>query len=191
MYPRLLQELHKRVTLSAEQEAAIVSHFTPKKLKKRQFLHQEGDINQRMSFVEKGALYSYSTDAHGAQHVVQFGFEGWWIGDLYSFFTQKPSRLNVEVLENCEVLTLSRESHELLLQTIPPYETYMRILYQNAYVALLNRIENSLGLSAEEIYNRFLEQYPFIFSRVPLHLIASYMGITPVTLSRIRRQTAS
>lgn len=66
----------------------------------------------------------------------------------------------------------------------------MRILYQNAYVALLNRIENSLRLSAEEIYNRFLEQYPFIFSRVPLHLIASYMGITPVTLSRIRRQAA-
>ncbi|SDH33214.1 cAMP-binding domain of CRP or a regulatory subunit of cAMP-dependent protein kinases [Dyadobacter soli] len=191
MYPVLLHELHKKVTLSAEQEAAIVSQFVPKKLKKRQFLHQEGDVTQRMSFVEKGAVYSYSTDTHGAQHVVQFGFEGWWIGDLYSFFTQKPSRLNIEVLESCEVLTLTLESHELLLKTIPPYETYMRLLYQNAYVALLNRVENSLGLPAEEIYSRFMEQYPFIFSRVPLHLIASYMGITPVTLSRIRKQAAS
>ena len=144
-----------------------------------------------MTFVESGALFSYSTDAKGAQHVIQFAFEGWWISDLYSFFTQEPSTLNIEVLEDAELLTIDREQHQQLLAQVPRYETYIRLLYQNAYIALQRRVESTIGLTAEEKYVRLLDQYPTILQRMPLNLIASYLGVTPETLSRIRKQISN
>src|SRR5919202_2100478 len=189
MYERLLRSIAEKVSSTEEELRLCTSYFTPKKLRKRQYLLQEGDVCNRLAFVEKGALYSYSIDAKGVQHVIQFAFEGWWIADLYSFFTRTPSKLNIEALEESELLLLEREQHQKLLQEVPKYETYTRILYQNAYVALQQRIEGTLGLSAEEKYSRLMEQHPAILHRVPLHLIASYLGVTPETLSRIRKQT--
>lgn len=190
MYEILLHNLNDKITLTPDEQEIVKSYFIPKKLKKKQFLLQEGDIANRLAFVEKGALYSYSTGANGVQHVIQFAFEGWWIGDLYSFFTKEPSKLNIEVLEECELLLLEQAQQQALLKKIPPFETYTRILYQNAYVALQKRVESTIGLSAEEKYNRLLEQHSFIATRVPLHLIASWLGVAPETLSRIRKQMA-
>src|SRR6478672_2297667 len=182
MYEVLLKSIAEKVSSSVEELQICSSYFTPKKLRRRQYLLQEGDICNRLAFVEAGALYSYSTDNKSALHVIQFAFEGWWIADLYSFFTKEPSKLNIEALEDCELLLLSREQHERLLKDVPKYETYTRILYQNAYVALQRRIEGTLGLTAEEKYTNLLDQYPSILNRVPLHLIASYLGVTPETL---------
>ena len=190
MFEILLKSIAEKVPLTEEDVQICKSYFTPKKLRKRQYLLQEGDVCNRLAFVEKGTLYSYTIDAKGVQRVMQFAFEGWWIADLYSFFTQEPSKLNIEALEECELLLLNREQHQQLLKEVPKYETYTRILYQNAYVALQQRIEGTLGLTAEEKYSRLLEQFPSIINRVPLHLIASYLGVAPETLSRIRRQLA-
>ena len=184
----LLKSIREKVAATEEELQICKSYFTQKKLKKRQFLLQEGDVCSRLAFIEKGALYSYTTDAKGGQHVIQFAFEGWWISDMYSFFTQEPSNLNIEALEDCELLLIDREQHHQLLTEVPKYETYIRILYQNAYIALQRRVESTIGLTAEEKYNRLLEQYPFILQRIPLNLIASYLGVTPETLSRIRKQ---
>lgn len=188
MYERLLKSIAEKVSVPQEELQLCKSFFTPKKLRRRQYLLQEGDVCNRVAFVEKGALYSYSIDAKGIQHIIQFAFEGWWIADLYSFLTKEPSKLNIEALEESELLLLDREQHQQLLKTVPQYETYTRILYQNAYVALQRRIEGTLGLSAEEKYLHLLKQHPSILNRVPLHLIASYLGVTPETLSRIRKQ---
>ncbi len=188
MYEVLLKSIAEKVESTVEELQICKSYFTPKKLRRRQFLLQEGDICNRLAFVEKGSLYSYSVDEKGVQHVIQFAFEGWWIADLYSFFTMEPSRLSIEALEDSELLLLDREQHNNLLKNVPKYETYTRIIYQNAYVALQRRIEGTLGLSAEEKYTRLLEQFPAILNSVPLHLIASYLGVTPETLSRIRKQ---
>ncbi len=190
MYEILFQKLNDTTPFTPEEQEIIKSHFIPKKLKKRQFLLQEGDIANRLAFVEKGALYAYSTDDKGIQHVIQFAFEGWWISDLYSFLTKEPSQLNIEVLEDCELLLLDQEQQQILLKEVPRFETYTRILYQNAYVALQKRVESTIGLSAEDKYARMLDQYSFIANRVPLHLIAAYLGVTPETLSRIRKQMA-
>ena len=187
----LLQSIREKVSATDEELVICKSFFTPKKLKKKQFLLQQGDVCNRMTFVESGALFSYSTDAKGAQHVIQFAFEGWWISDLYSFFTQEPSTLNIEVLENAELLTIDREQHQQLLAQVPRYETYIRLLYQNAYIALQRRVESTIGLTAEEKYVRLLDQYPTILQRMPLNLIASYLGVTPETLSRIRKQISN
>lgn len=190
MFEQLIRSIQDKVPATEEELQLCKHYFTPKKLRRKQFLLQEGDVCNRMAFVEKGSLYSYSTDAKGNQRVIQFAFEGWWISDLYSFFTKEPSSLNIEALEDCELLLLDHEQHNYLLQKVRPYETYTRILLQNAYVAMQRRIEGTIGLTAEEKYSRLLNQYPACLTRVPQHLIASYLGITPETLSRIRKQMA-
>ena len=189
---QMLLKSFREKTGADEAELEICQRFfVSGSLKKKQFLLREGEVCNRLAFVEKGALFSYSTTAKGAQNVIQFAFEGWWIADLYSFFTQEPSKLTIEALEDSELYLIDRHNHQQLLATLPKYETYTRLLYQNAYIALQRRLESTIGLSAEEKYRRLLEQYPELLHRMPLQLIASYLGVTPETLSRIRKQIAS
>lgn len=188
MYEQLRKSIHKYVSLSDDEWELCKNNFRPKRMQKRQFLLQEGDICQQIAFIEKGALFSYSVDQSGNQHVMQFGFEGWWIADLHSFFTDTPSTLNIEILEDAELLLIDRKNHDQLMQEIPGYERYQRIIIQNAYVALQQRVENALGRTAEEKYTRLIKQQPEFINRVPLHLVASYLGMSPETLSRVRSQ---
>jgi CRP-like cAMP-binding protein len=191
MYKLLLEKLLEKVTLTLDEQEIIKSNFIPKKLRKKQFLLQAGDVCNRITFVGKGVLYTYSTDEKGNQHIIQFAFEGWWITNLYSYFTKEPSILNIEVLEECQLLQLSRENEEILFKKVPAFETFQRITYQHAFVALQRRVQSMLELSTEEKYNRLIEKYPHIAMRIPLNLIASYLGVTPETLSRIRKQMIS
>ena len=192
MFQQLQKAIKNKVTISDDELSELYRHFTPKTIRKKQLLLEEGDVCNRVAFIEKGTLFSYSTDEKGGVHVMQFAFEGWWMSDLFSFLTGEPSKLSIEALEDCEVLLISKDKHAELLEKMPVFESYMRQLYQNAYVSLQRRMEETIGLTAEEKYSRFLNG-PFsgLLSRVPQHLIASYLGITPETLSRIRRQFAS
>ncbi|MEL7832914.1 Crp/Fnr family transcriptional regulator [Fodinibius sp. Rm-B-1B1-1] len=186
MFEQLYQSIHENVTLTDEEWKFCKNSFRPKRMLKRQFLLQEGDVCRQIAFIEKGALYSFSMDEKGTRHVMQFGFEGWWIADLHSFFTETPSTLNIEVLEDAELLLIDHKNHNKLLKEIPAYEKYQRIIMQNAYVALQQRVENALGRTAEERYCRLIERSPQFMNRVPLNLVASYLGMSPETLSRIR-----
>lgn len=191
MHKLLLKKIGEIADLTYDEQEIIKRNFLPKKLKKRQFLLQEGDVCDRFTFVTKGTLVSYSTDRRGTEHVISFAFDGWWAGDLTSLFGKEPSRLTIEALEPCELLQLKADQQERLFTQIPTYEKYTRIKYQNACVALQKRIESSLGLSADEKYRRLIKQSPLIASKVPQHLIASYLGVTAETLSRIRKTTAA
>lgn len=186
MYQVLKESFEEHVSLSDEEWEMCKNNFRPKRMLKRQFLLQEGDVCRELAFVEKGALYSYTVDSKGNQHVIRFAFEGWWMANLQSFFTGNPTTLNIEVLEDSELLMLDRKNHEKLLDEVPAYERYHRIIVQNAYVALQQRAENALGLTAEEKYSRLIEQNPEFMNRVPLNLVASYLGMSPETLSRVR-----
>lgn len=186
MYKQLFDSIHEIVSLTDDEWELCKNNFRPKRMLKRQFLLQEGDVCRQLTFVEKGALYSYSVDSKGNQHVLRFAFDGWWIADLQSFFTGSPSTLNIEMLEDSELLVLDRKNHEKLLENIPAYERYHRIIVENAYVALQQRVENALGLTAEEKYTRLIEYNPEFMNRVPLNLVASYLGVSPETLSRVR-----
>lgn len=186
MYQQLKESFQEHISLSEEEWEFCKNEFRPKRMLKRQFLLQEGDICRELAFVEKGALCSYSVDSKGNQHVIRFAFEGWWIADLQSFFTNNPSTFNIEVLEDSELLMLDRKNHDKLLGEIPAYERYHRIIVQNAYVALQKRVENALGLTAEEKYARLIQHNPEFMNRVPLNLVASYLGMSPETLSRVR-----
>lgn len=186
MFEQLYKGIHQHVSLSDDEWETCKNHFRPKRMLKRQFLLQEGDVCRDLAFIEKGALYSYTVDSSGNKNVIRFAFEGWWMANLHSFFTQKPTRLNIEVLEDCELLLLDRNNHEKLLKEIPAYAQYHRIIVQNAYVAIQQRLENALGLTAEEKYERLIEQNPEFLNRVPLNLVASYLGMSAETLSRVR-----
>lgn len=186
MYEQLYNSIHEIVSFTNDEWELCKNNFRPKRMLKRHFLLQEGDVCRDLAFVEKGALYSYTVDSAGNKHVIRFAFEGWWMANLHSFFTGKPTRLNIEVMEECELLLLDRDNHEKLLDEVPAYERYHRIIVQNAYVAIQQRVENALGLTAEEKYERLIEQNPEFLNRVPLNLVASYIGVTPETLSRVR-----
>ena len=187
MYEQLHKSILEHVTLREDDWEICKSYLRPKQVKKRQYLFREGELCRELIFVERGALYSFSLDDSGNKHVIAFAFEGWWISNLQSFLTGKRSRLFIEVLEDSNILMLNRENHEKLMEMIPTYERYHRIILQNAYVALQRRVENAIGLTAEEKYARLITESPAFLNRVPQHLIASYIGVSPETLSRVRR----
>jgi CRP-like cAMP-binding protein len=169
----------------------IKTYLTPKKLRKKQYLLQEGDVCRSIAFVEKGALREYSVDENGNEQIIQFAIEGWTISDLYSFLTGEPATYNIEALEDCELVLLSKSAHEDLLKKLQKYETYIRLQITGAYLAMQKRLTSAFSLTPEERYNNLVQAYPDLVQRFPQHMIASHMGLTPETLSRIRRRMKS
>ncbi|MDJ1471096.1 Crp/Fnr family transcriptional regulator [Xanthocytophaga flava] len=187
MYDLFFKKFRERVDLSPEEEIQIKTYLIPKKIRKRQYLLQEGDKCKHIAFVEKGALREYSVEG-GTEHIILFALEGWTVADLFSFLTGEPAVYTIDALEDSELVLISKSSHEELLQTQPKYETYMRLLITDAYIALQKRLTSSISLPIEERYKNFVETYPDIVQRVPQHMIASYMGLSPETLSRVRKK---
>ena len=190
MYEVFFESLKSKAGFRDEDLALVKTHLTPKKLRRKQYLLQEGDVCKNIAFVEKGALRTYTVDDLGTEHILQFALEGWTISDLYSFLTGEASTYNIDALEAAELVLVSKAAHEEMLQTIPKYETYVRLQVTGAYIALQRRITSVLSLTTEERYKNFTATYPNIVQRVPQHMIASFMGLTPETLSRVRKRMA-
>ena len=188
MYEIFFESLKSKAGFHDEDLALVRIHLTPKKLRRKQYLLQEGDVCKNIAFVEKGALRTYTVDELGTEHILQFALEGWTISDLYSFLTGEASTYNIDALEAAELVLVSKAAHEEMLQTIPKYETYVRLQVTGAYIALQRRITSVLSLTTEERYKNFTATYPNIVQRVPQHMIASFMGLTPETLSRVRKR---
>ena len=191
MYELLYKKISELITISDEELDFCKTLFVPKKLRKRQYLLQEGDVCKYNTFVSKGLLRSYTIDSKGTEHILQFAFEGWWIGDIYSFITENPSNFNIEALEDCELLLITKASMDMLFEKVPKFERYFRILIQNNLIATQKRLMGTLSETAEEKYTNLMNNFPGCLQRVPQHMIASYLGITRETLSRIRGQMAA
>ncbi|MBX0334305.1 Crp/Fnr family transcriptional regulator [Pontibacter sp. HSC-14F20] len=191
MYNLFFQHFNSKVQLTEDEQAHIKAYLTLKKIRKKQYLLQEGDVCKMIAFVEKGALRAYSVDENSNEHIIQFGLEGWTISDLFSFLTGEPATYNIDALEDSELVIISKSAHEELLQTMPKYETFTRLNITGAYLAMQRRLTSIISASVEERYQDFIALYPHIAQRVPQHMIASYMGLTPETLSRIRKRISS
>ena len=188
MYDLFFKELKEKVDFSENELGIIKEQLTPKKIRKRQYLLQEGDVCKFIAFVERGTMRSYTVDEKGAEHIMQFALEGWMIADLYSFLTAEPATYNIDALEDCELVLISKASHEKLLSSMWNYEKYIRLQLTNAYIAMQKRITSIISFTLDERYANFNALYPDIVQRVPQHMIASYMGLTAETLSRVRRR---
>ena len=191
MFELLYSKVIEKISITEEEFSICQNLFTPKKLRKKQYLLQEGEVSKYNIFVSKGLLRSYTIDEKGVEHILQFALEGWWTADLYSFFTGETSLFNIEALEDAEVLLITRPSWESLLQQVPQFERYFRILIQNSLIATQRRLMESMSETAERKYLNFRKMYPDSIQRVPQHMIASYLGITRETLSRLRRELAT
>ena len=191
MFNLFFRKFNEKVVLTPEEETFIKQFLTPKKLRKKQYFLQEGDTGKGICFVEKGALRAYVPDEEGNEHITAFAFEGWTIGDLNSFIRDEPATLNIDALEDCELMVISKQAHDELLQKMPKYETYIRMLVTDAYIALQRRTTIMISLPLEERYLAFTQMYPTLFQRVPQHMIASFMGLSPETLSRVRSRIAN
>ncbi|MBP2619210.1 Crp/Fnr family transcriptional regulator [Chryseobacterium jejuense] len=190
MFEVLLSHIQNKVDITDEQKSLIQSFFTVKKLKKRQYLLQEGDICRCLSFVSKGLLKSYFLDEKGNEHINMFAFEGWWISDFNSFIHQEKAVLNIDAVEDTEVLMITLENYEKMMQEIPAMDRYFRILYQNSLVTKDYRLIVFNGYTAEEKYLQLAQEKPEMIQRIPHNLIASYLGLAPETISRIRKKNS-
>lgn len=188
MFDTLLSHIQDKVDLTDQQKTELQSFFSVKKLKKKQYLLQEGDVCKYLSFVSEGLLKSYFPDGKGGEHINMFAFEGWWISDFNSFINQEKSVLNIDAVENTELLMITREDYEDLMLKIPVMDRYFRILYQNSLVTKDYRLIVSNSYTAEEKYREFAYKNPQVIQRVPHNLIASYLGLAPETISRIRKK---
>jgi len=185
---KLLYYFNKWSEISEEDEAIILSAFEPVTIKKKKDLLVSGQVCNYLYFITRGCLRSFYIDSKGVEHIYQIRMDNNWISDLESFFSQRPSKYNIEALEDSDLLKISHERMEQLLIEIPRLERYFRILFQKAYINALNRLNSTMWETAMDRYNEMLKEHPEIFQRVPLVYIASYLGITPESLSRIRKQ---
>jgi len=162
--------------------------FAPKMVKKRQFLLHEGSVCRYMAFIAKGAMRQYTIDAKGAEHIVRFGIEEWWMSDRESFTSLIPSRYNIDAIEDTQLLVATKENLVLLKDQSPSFVRLGQILDERSYIASQKRIEASIGYSAEEKVQNLMTNNPQFITRFPQNMLASYLGITPETLSRVRKR---
>lgn len=188
MFSLLRAHIEKRVHLTDEEFETSSGFFVFKTIRKHQFLLNGGDVCRYLWFVNSGCLRQYTIDIKGMEHIVQFAIQDWWVSDLNSFLSGLPAAHNIDALQDSEVLVLEKSARDKLLDNCPKMERFFRILLESNYVATHQRVVDSLSTSAEERYLKFIKTYPKLFEQVPQNQIASYLGITPQSLSRIRKE---
>lgn len=182
------KSVSKYVSLEPEEVMFFTSLFIPIQVRQGGFLDEAGEISKGFLYVDSGCLMTFITNKQGNDQVVQFSTSGWWTGDLNSFTRQTPATYSTKALADSEVFLLPKNSLDQLLGRIPKFEKYFRIIFQNSLITHQHRLVMAFSATAEERYQEFEEKYPVLEQFVPLKYIASYLGITPEFLSKIRRR---
>jgi CRP-like cAMP-binding protein len=181
-------ETVSETTLPEAEFELLKKAFTPKKLRKKQYFLQEGEVCRYMAFIIRGAMRQYSVDNKGVEHILRFGIENWWMGDRESLTMLTPSRYNIDALEESELLLVTNAQMQELILASPPVARTVRIMDERSQIASQKRIHASISYTAEERYLDLQKTNPVFLQRFPQNMIASYLGISPETLSRIRKQ---
>jgi CRP/FNR family transcriptional regulator, anaerobic regulatory protein len=182
----IVQNISKHISLTSEEELLFLSRIETKQYQAKTIILNAGEVCKHSYFVNSGLLRSFNINDNIVEHVLSFACEGWWIGDMYSLLSQKPGNLFIEVLEDAEVVLLSKENQEILYSEIPKLERFFRILTENSLVANQERLMDNLSLTAEERFDKFCKRYPTLIQKVPQKQIASYIGVTPEFFSKMK-----
>jgi CRP-like cAMP-binding protein len=182
----ILDNIGKIVTLTAAEEALLLSKLDIRHYKAKSMVLRAGEVCTHSYFVHSGLLRSFTVNDNIVEHVMSFACAGWWIGDMYSLLSQQPGTLFIEVLEDAEVVLLSKTDQEELYAAIPKLERFFRILTENSLVANQERLMDNLSLTAEERFEKFCKRYPSLIQQVPQKQIASYIGVTPEFFSKMK-----
>jgi CRP-like cAMP-binding protein len=191
MFERFRKYLEDKITLADSDYQLLESVCVFKKLRKHQFLLTEGEVCSFNSFVCEGLLRKYSIDDKGIEHTVYFATENWWIADRKSLMDGKPSNFFIEAVENSVTLLISKSNFELVCERIPAFKELVNYILQRSLNATHDRINETFHSTAEEKYKHFLKSFPNLANRAPRHMVASYLGITPETLSRVRKDIST
>tara|TARA_Y100001949_G_C15912872_1_gene297633 strand:+ start:242 stop:844 length:603 start_codon:yes stop_codon:yes gene_type:complete len=187
-YQSLLAHIRELVPISESEEIIIRDSYKPSHLKKKEFLLQKGHSSHFMRYVAEGCLKAYTVNEEGAEHILQFGINGWWVNDLYAYLTETPATFHIQAITNSVVLQIHRDRLNQLYDEVPMMDRFYRIKTQNGYVALQERTIHSMSKVAEHRYLEFIARYREMEQQIPQYMIASYLGITPEHLSAIRKK---
>ena len=189
-YKLLIDHFNKTVSLNEDEESLIRENFVQKEFAKNDILLFKGDTSRHVRFIVEGCLKSYYIGEDGKEHIIHFGIEGWWINDLYSYFTQTPATQFIAALESGKLLQTDKTTLDKMFDQSQSIERFFRLKFQSAYIAFQDRTVNSLSKTAVERYLEFCEKHRDIEQRVPQYALASYLGLTPEFLSLLRKRSA-
>jgi len=187
IHPKIINTLRLRGGLSDEEILTCLSYFERRKIRKKDNFLNMGEICQMRGYINKGCFRRYTINDQGKELIVNFALEDWWIGDLESHETRKPIIYNIQALEDSEVFCISHSTHDKLCEALPRYRKFDEEKRTRAHYATIKRLSVAQS-TPEEKYLKLAEQYPEILQRVPMHYIASYLGIEPESLSRLRKR---
>jgi CRP/FNR family cyclic AMP-dependent transcriptional regulator len=190
MFDAINKHISRTCPFTEEELSIFNSLLEVRTVKKKTYLLQPGEICTFEAYINKGCIRNYYIDENGFEVILQFAIEDWWVSDIGSFHEQKPSSMFIETLEDCELLILTVETKEELLTRAPKFERVFRLMVQRNLTSLQHRLMNTISMNAEEKYLDFSKRYPTIAQRVPQHLIASFLGISPEFLSKVRSRIA-
>jgi len=182
----ILENINSHVSLTKKECDYFLSKTSTKKIKAKTILLSAGEIATCTYFVNSGILRSFNINDNIIEHVLHFACEGWWIGDMYSYISEKPGNLFIEVIEDAEVVIITKENHQILYEEIPKLERFFRILAENSLVSHQERLMDNLSLTAEERFEKFCSKYPTLIQKVPQKQIASFIGVTPEFFSKMK-----
>lgn len=184
----LFKHIQKFAEISESDFANILTFFEPISAKKKEILLSEGQICRKHFFVLKGCLRLFYVKETGVEQTTQFAIESWWMTDNLSFLEQKSSAFSIQAIEQSEILTISYEAQEKMLNQFPQMERYFRRVFEKSFAAAQLRIKYINDYSSEELYFHFANSQPGFMMRIPQYLLASYLGFTPEYLSEIKKK---
>lgn len=188
MFGSLAEYLLEKGGLTPDELELIKHVAVPKKIRKNHYLLEEGNVSDFIGFVVKGSFRLFRIGEDGVEHIMRFAIENWWMTDFSSFMSGQPSACYIEALEDSELLVFSKAHWEDMLNTIPNFKQIIDKLTAKNFEAHQNRIYSNISEPAEVRYEKFVRQYPTLYNRIPLYMIASFLGLTRETLSRVRKQ---
>lgn len=184
----LIDYFQKYLPFNTEENELITSMVTFRSIKRKQMILQEGFVCKHYFFVVQGCFRMYAVDEKGNEHNLQFAAENDWIADIGSFHSEKPSKLFIEAIEPSSILQIEQQDLYFLYTNIPKLNIIFKVIIETKFIELQNRVLQNISSTGQQRYLNFLEQYPNLASRIPNTQIASYLGITPEFLSKIRKE---